>query len=127
MEPRQIFARALPAPITVELDVMEELFRRPTLLRFIEHPGEGERDFIERPAIHSGKIDRRRLDPIIDLKGERFVASANEGLPDGGCPFPDWKRLPIFLTRFCHQTVEAVAAFEDRFKRETRLSPGGSD
>ena len=68
MEPRKIFARALPAAITIQFDVMQHLLRRPILLRLIQHPRERERIFVKRPAIHPGEIHRRRLDPVVDLQ-----------------------------------------------------------
>src|SRR5688572_3661741 len=42
MEPRKVFARALASAIAIQLDVMEQPFRRPILFGVIEHPRESE-------------------------------------------------------------------------------------
>ena len=121
MEPRKIFAGALPAAITIQLDVMQHPLRRPILFRFTQHPREAERDLIKRPAIHPVEIHRRRLDPIIDLERERFVARADERPAHRRGPFANRKRLPILLLCLAHQIVESIAPLENRPKRQPRF------
>ena len=77
MQPREIFARAFAAAIAIKLDVMQQSFRRPTFLRLVQHPGEAERDFKKRPAIHTHEIRRWRLDVIVDLQREMLVTRAD--------------------------------------------------
>src|SRR2546423_9027630 len=114
----------MAAAITVELDVMQQLFGRPIFLGLVEHPREGERDFVERPAIHAVEIRGRRFDAVVDLERERFVTRADEGATDRGRSLTDGQRLPIFLPRLRHERIESILPFENRGERQARFAYG---
>src|ERR1700719_4523063 len=59
METRKIFAGANAAAVTVDLDIMQEIFRGPVFLGLVKHSRECKRRFEERPAIEPAKIYRR--------------------------------------------------------------------
>src|SRR5947208_17160817 len=94
MQTRKIFARALAATIPVQFDVMQQAFRSPIRFRLVQHPGEAERDFEKRPAIHSLKIYRGRLDPIVNFESKVFVARSDKSLSHDGSPFADRQSFP---------------------------------
>ena len=118
MQAGQIFAGAVAAPITIELDIMQQRRRCPLRLWFIEHAGEAEGDLKKRPAIHSEKIRRGCLDLIVDLERERFVAGSDQRAADRGRPIADGERFPIVRLRLLDQVVKFFATFEDRLERE---------
>jgi hypothetical protein len=121
MEAGKIFAGALAAAISIQLDVMEQPFRRPIFLRLAEHARERERSFIKGPAIQPGEIYRGRFDPVIDLEGERFVTSADQRASDGSGPFADRERLPISFPGAVHEPIETVATFKDGAEGQARF------
>src|ERR1041384_3660708 len=117
MKSRKIFAGTNAAAVTIHLDVMQKLFRSPVSLRFIQHASEAERGFEKCPAIHSVKVHRRRLDPVVDLECEMPVTSAKKRYSHCGCSFADRQRSPIFLFCLCYQPVELLMALENRAER----------
>src|SRR5439155_15905512 len=73
METREIFAGAFGVAITINLDVAQQLRRRPIRFRLIQHPRESESGFEKGPAIESREIHRRRLNSVIDFERERAI------------------------------------------------------
>src|SRR5437773_12540951 len=65
METREIFAGAFGVAITINLDVAQQLRRRPIRFRLIQHPPESESGFDRGPAIESRESHRRRLNRVI--------------------------------------------------------------
>src|SRR6476469_654076 len=76
MQTREIVAGAFAPAVPIQFDVMQQTVGSPVRLWFVQHPGEAESDLKKRPAIHSLKIYRGRLDPIVDFQGEMFVPCA---------------------------------------------------
>jgi hypothetical protein len=124
MEPGKIFAGALATAIPIELDVMEQLFRRPVFFRLIQHPRKSERDFEKRPAIQSVKIHRGRFDPVVDFQGKGFVTGADERASNRSRSLTDRERLPIFLPGLCDERIEPILSFENRAEWQTRFAFG---
>src|SRR5213082_3022921 len=62
MKTRKIITATLAAAISIQLDVIQQAFRRPIRFRLVQHPGETESDLKKGPAIHPVEIYRRRLD-----------------------------------------------------------------
>src|SRR5205814_10436460 len=121
MQARKVIASAFTAAIAVELDVMEQMLGRPVLLRLIQHPGEGERDFKKGPAIHSLKIHRRRFNSIVDFEGEMLVTRSDQRLSRRRRPFADRKCFPILALRSRDQPIELILSLEDGLERQLRF------
>ena len=100
---------------------MEQMLGRPVLLRLIQHPGEGERDFKKGPAIHSLKIHRRRFNSIVDFEGEMLVTRSDQRLSRRRRPFADRQRFPIFALCSRDQSIELILPLENGFERQSRL------
>src|SRR6202521_2990733 len=126
METRKIFAGAFAAAITIDLDVMQQPLGCPILLRLIQHARERERNFKERPAIHSLKIYRGRLDSVVDLEGEMFVTRADQRLTDRRRPLADRERLPIPTACSGDEPIELILSFENGFERQARFERAGT-
>ena len=105
---------------------MQQAFRSPIRFRLVQHPGEAERDFEKRPAIHPLKIHRRRLDSVIDLERVMLVACPNQGQADGGGPLADRQRLPILGFGLRDQAIELVLSLENGAKRQARFDREGA-
>ena len=118
MQPRKIFAGALAAAITIELDVVQQPLRRPLACGLIEHAGKAERDLEERPAIHPIEIHGGRLDVVVDLERERFVARPDHGAADRRGAFSDGERFPIIRLGLLHELIELGAALKNGLKRQ---------
>jgi len=122
MQTRKIFAGAFAAAIAIDLDVMEQVLRRPIGFRFVQHPRESERRFKKRPAIHPLKIHGRRLDAVVDLEGEMFIARAEQRLAYGGRSLADRQRSPVIAFGKCDQPIKLITPFKNRAERQVRLA-----
>src|SRR5690348_7655161 len=121
MKPGKIFTRANSAAVSIDLDVVQEIFGGPVFLGFIEHSSKSKGRFKKCPAIQTVEIDRWRLNPVVDLQSVRFVARAGKGLTDGGGSFADRKRFPVILFGEANQPMELRFAFEHGAKWQSRF------
>src|SRR6266496_1032887 len=121
MKSRKIFAGALAAAITVQLDIMQEALRSPIRLRLVQHSGKAERDLKKSPAIHALKIYRGRLDPIVDFKREMLIACSHQCLSDCRSTFTNRQSLPISCFGFCNEPVELILPLKNCAKWQPRL------
>src|SRR5439155_17215509 len=116
MQARKILTRALTAAISILLDVIQHAFRRPARFRIVQHSRETERDLEKRPAIHAVEIHRRRLDPVVDLQSEMFVARPDQSLSNGRSAFANRQRFPVFCLRLCNYPIELVLSLKNGAK-----------
>src|ERR1700730_2648585 len=120
MQTRKIIAGAFTAPVSIHLDEMQQTFWSPVRFRLVQHSSETERDLEKGPAVHALKVYRGRLDPVVDLKSEMFIAYPNQGLSYRRGPFPNRQRFPIPGFGLCDQSIELVLSFKDSAARQAR-------
>src|SRR5437867_12339970 len=73
MQAREIFACALTAAISAQLEVINQALRRPVRFGLVEHSGESKCNLEKGPAIHPLRIHRWRLDSDATTQCRPFV------------------------------------------------------
>src|SRR5207245_10494247 len=69
MQAREIFACALTAAISVQIDVIKQATRRPVRFGLVEHSGEAKCNLEQGPAIDPLKVRRWRLGQARNSQG----------------------------------------------------------
>jgi hypothetical protein len=121
MQTRKIFASAFAAAISIHLDVMQQTLRSPVRLWLVQHSGKAERDLEKCPAIHSLKIYRGRLDPIVDFKSEMLIACSHQCLSYCRSAFTNRQSLPISCFGLCNEPVELILPLKNRGEWQSRF------
>src|SRR5437879_8784302 len=116
MQAREIFACALTAAISVQLDVIKQAPRRPVRFGLVKHSGEAKCNLEKGPAIHPLKIHRWRLDSVINFQSKMFVPRSNKCLPNCSGSFPNRQTFPIASFSCCNQTLELLLPLKNRVK-----------
>src|SRR5262249_16985921 len=121
MQAREIVACALTTAISVQLDVVKQALGRPIRFLLVEHSREAKCDLEKRPAIHSLKVHRRRLDPVIDFESKMFVSRSNQCLSNCRSSFPNRQRLPIARFSLRDQSIELILTLKNCVKWQSRF------
>ena len=121
MQAREIFACALTAAISVQLDVIKQALRRPVRFGLVQHSCEAKCRLEKGPAIHPLKIHRWRLDSVINFQSKMFVPRSNQCLPNCSGSFPNRQTLPVARFGFCNQTIELLLTLKNCVKWQSRF------
>ena len=125
MQPREIFAGAMPAAVPVELDEMEHRLRRPALARLIEHAGEGERGLEEGPAIRARPGSPAGPRPgTVDLQREGAIGVPTRARPTMQVRSPMGRAFQFSASaRFARARHKRSRPRKDGIQMATRQTP----
>ena len=121
MHARQVATIALSVAVALQLHKRQQILGPIIAILHLQHPCEGQRDFVEGPTIQAVEIHRGRLDSVIDFECVIYIRCAKESLTDSGRALTDRERRPFFFLRPLHESVKLFASFENHAHRQAGL------
>lgn len=106
MHAAEVVSSAGTIPIALDFHHVEEVGGFVGAGFMVKHAGESQRVFVVSPAIHTLEVGYRRLDAVIDFKGEIDVGGADHFARDPHGALAERQAAPIFAFGFCDDGEE---------------------
>ena len=120
VHPAQVIPGADAAPVALDFHHVQQVLRLVGRGLVAKHPGQSQRVFIIRPAVHALEIGHRRLDPVINFERVIHIRRAHQlaGHADG--PLAEREVAPVLTLRLGDDGLEFRLALKDRRERQAR-------